>query len=78
MNTSATTETSQLDALIQRINQLSASGAPSLESVEPEVPVVEKTPSAAPFSAIPTPAPAPVATNVDRDEPFVPAGPQDT
>lgn len=79
MNNSVTTESSHLDALIQRINQLSSGGAQSLEPVESVLPLPEKVHTAPSAPAIPTPvqaSPASPAASVDRDEPFVPMAPK--
>ena len=77
MNTSATSETSQLDVLIQRINQLSTGGAQSLQSAESAtqacesvLPPIESLPAVLQAHCSPD-----IIAEVDRDEPFVPASP---
>ena len=77
MNTSATTETSQLDVLIQRINQLSTGGAQSLQSVESASQACESVqpPSESVPSVLQAHCSPDRTTEVDRDEPFVPASP---
>jgi hypothetical protein len=78
MNTPATTESSHLDALIQRINQLSAGGAQSVEPIESVIPPPEKMQAVAFAPSVPTSAPVLHAPNLaaDRDEPFVPMMPK--
>jgi len=75
MNTPAPAIPSQLDALIQRINQLSSSGAPSLESIQPPTSARENPQPAAPLAPSVSTPPA-ATTPFDRDEPFVPSAPK--
>ena len=77
MNTSATTEASQLDALIQRINQLSTGGAQSFQPAESAPRVRESVqPTMEAASSVPQATCSPEKTAaVDRDEPFIPAAP---
>ena len=78
MNTPAPAAPSQLEALIQRINQLSSGGAQSLDSI-PSAPSVREEPSPTADSSS-APAASSVASSgpavFDRDEPFVPAAPK--
>lgn len=78
MNTPAPAAPSQLEALIQRINQLSSGGAQSLDSI-PSAPSVREEPSPTADSSS-APAANAVASSApavfDRDEPFVPAAPK--
>jgi hypothetical protein len=73
MNNSATAETSQLDVLIQRINQFSAGGATSLESPQPATRVSDNAKSTE-ISQQATNGKSSSA-QVDRDEPFIPTVP---
>ena len=76
MNSPAPAAPSQLEALIQRINQLSTSGAQSLESLPPQ-PATRETESvkAIPSASSSAVSAGPVASQ-DRDEPFIPAAPK--
>lgn len=79
MNTSTATETSQLDALIQRINQLSAGGKNALEEVDSVVATpapVSAASTSAPAAAVPHVSNVPSVANNDRNEPFVPSAPK--
>ena len=78
MNTAAPPAPSQLDALIQRINQLSSGGAASLEPSQPPVSVRETAQPAPAVTAVPTTSSTtPAAPAVfDRDEPFIPSAPK--
>ncbi len=76
MNTSSSAEASQLDALIQRINQLSAGGAQAIESAPAAAPPVMKSAvevASSPAAAVAASAPT---QGVDRDEPFIPHAPK--
>ena len=78
MNTAAPPAPSQLDALIQRINQLSSGGAASLESSQPPTSARETAQPAPSVSAAPSTSSATVAAPAvfDRDEPFIPSAPK--
>lgn len=77
MNTSATTEASQLDALIQRINQLSTGAAQSFQPAESATRAREGVqPTMESVSSVPQATCSPDKTAaVDRDEPFIPVAP---
>ena len=78
MNTSATAESSQLDVLIQRINQFTAGGGTPLESHHSDTRVPDALqPLTESSSSDPTETHGASGSNcstpVDRDEPFIPA-----
>ncbi len=77
MNSPAPAAPSQLEALIQRINQLSTSGAQSLESLpsQPATREVEGPKADAISSSSVASASANLVPLPDRDEPFVPSAP---